>query len=75
MNPPPDMAPGHAERAQITDRILDDTAQTPVKLATCCGIEEEVVTEYLLVLKSHVQVLIVKIGMLIPCSVLLVKVV
>ena len=74
--PPPDnLVLGHAERAKTVDKVLDDTAQALVKLAARYGIEEEIVTKYLLVLEPQVQALTVAIGMLIPRSVQPVKVV
>ncbi|KAF8548040.1 hypothetical protein OG21DRAFT_1423796, partial [Imleria badia] len=60
--PPPDKAPGHAERAEMVDKVLDDASQALIKLATRHGIEEEVVTTYLLALKPQVQALTVVIG-------------
>ena len=73
--PPPDKASGHAERAKVVDKVLDDTAQALVELTARYGIEEEVVAKYLLILKPQVQALTVAIGMLIPRSVQPVKVV
>ncbi|KAG6375252.1 hypothetical protein JVT61DRAFT_3468 [Boletus reticuloceps] len=52
----------HAERAEIVDKVLDDTEQALIKLATRFGIQEEVVTTYLDALKPQVHVLIVTIG-------------
>ncbi|KAF8436027.1 hypothetical protein L210DRAFT_2492856 [Boletus edulis BED1] len=60
--PPPDKAPSHAERAKIVDKVLDDTEQALIKLATRFGIQEEIVTTYLDALKPHVHALIVTIG-------------
>ncbi|KAG6375254.1 hypothetical protein JVT61DRAFT_3470 [Boletus reticuloceps] len=60
--PHPDKAPGRAERADMVERVLDNTTEALVKLATCYGIEEEVVTTYLTALKPQVQALIVIIG-------------
>ena len=73
--PPPDKAPGHAERAEMVGKVLDDASQAILKLATRHGIEEEVVTTYLLALKPHVQVLTVVIGMFILSTVLPARVV
>ncbi|KAF8128199.1 hypothetical protein EV363DRAFT_1433238 [Boletus edulis] len=60
--PPPDKAPSHAERTKIVDKVLDDTEQALIKLATRFGIQEEIVTTYLDALKPHVHALIVTIG-------------
>ncbi|KAF8433669.1 hypothetical protein L210DRAFT_3411540 [Boletus edulis BED1] len=60
--PHPDKAPGHAERADMVERVLDNTAQALVKLAMRYGIEEEIVTTYLSALKPQVQALIGIIG-------------
>ncbi|KAI9460433.1 hypothetical protein HD554DRAFT_1586953 [Boletus coccyginus] len=60
--PPPDEAPGHAERAEMVNRILDDVARELIKLATRYGIEEEVVTSYINALKPPVQTLTVAVG-------------
>ncbi|KAH0828907.1 hypothetical protein J3R83DRAFT_2326 [Lanmaoa asiatica] len=60
--PPPDKAPGHTERVEMVDKILNDTSVPLVKLATRYGIEEEVVTTYLLVLRPHVHTLTVAVG-------------
>ncbi|KAF8436031.1 hypothetical protein L210DRAFT_903573 [Boletus edulis BED1] len=51
--PRPDKAPSHAERAEMVDKVLDDTEQALIKLATRFGIQEEVVTTYLDALKPH----------------------
>ena len=66
--PPPDKAPGHAERAEMVDKVLDDAAQGLLKLTTRYGIEEEVVTTYLAALKPKVQALTVAVGMSILSS-------
>ncbi|KAF8548038.1 hypothetical protein OG21DRAFT_1501252 [Imleria badia] len=58
----PKKAPGHAERAEMVDNVLDDASQALIELATSHGIEEEVVTTYLLALKPQVQALTVAIG-------------
>jgi len=63
--PTPDKAPGHAERAEMVDKVLDDAARELVKLTTRYGIEEEVVTSYLAALKPKVQALTTAVGMLI----------
>lgn len=68
--PSPDKAPGHAERAQIVDKILDDATLALIKLAARCGIREKVVATYLHALKPLVQTLIVTVGMLMPPCVL-----
>ncbi|KAH0828908.1 hypothetical protein J3R83DRAFT_2327 [Lanmaoa asiatica] len=60
--PPPDKAPGHAERAEMVDNILDDTSVALVKVATRYGIEEEVVTTYLVTLRPHLHALTVAVG-------------
>ncbi|KAF8128198.1 hypothetical protein EV363DRAFT_1341128 [Boletus edulis] len=60
--PPPDKAPSHAERAEMVDKVLDNTTQGLVKLAVRYGIKEEVVTIYLDALKPQVQALIVVVG-------------
>ncbi|KAF8545927.1 hypothetical protein OG21DRAFT_1306960 [Imleria badia] len=60
--PPPDKAPGHAERAEMVGKVLDDASQALIELATSHGIEEEVVATYLLALKPQVQTLTVVIG-------------
>ena len=72
--PPPNKAPGHAERAEMADKVLDDASQAIVNLATRHGIEEEVVTTYLLALKPHVQALTVVIGVFILSTMLPVRV-
>ena len=61
--PPPDKAPGHAEREEMVDKVLDDTARELMKLATRYGIEEGVVKTYIFALKSQVQALTVAVGM------------
>lgn len=61
--PPPSKAPGHAERQEMVDKILDDTELALTNLVTRHGIEAEVVTTYLQVLKPQVQALIVAVGM------------
>ena len=71
----PDKASGDAERVEIVDKFLDATTQALVQLAARCGIDEEVVTSYLLALRPHVQTLIVAIGMSVPPSVMPARVV
>ena len=66
--PPPGKAPGHAEREEMVNKVLDDTARALKKLSARYGIEEEAVTAYLLALKPHVQALIVAVGMSLPPS-------
>ena len=66
--PPPDKAPGHAERAKMVDQILSDTTWALVQLAARHGIEEEVVMQYLLVLIPQVQILTVAVGMSSPAT-------
>ena len=61
--PSPDKAPGHTEREEMVDKVLDDTGRALIKLATRYGIEEEVVKTYLLALKPQVQALTVAVGM------------
>ena len=68
--PPPDKAPGHAEREEMVDKVLDDTARELRKLATRYGIEEEVVETYIFALKPQVQALTVAVGMYNPHSVM-----
>jgi hypothetical protein len=68
--PPPDKVPGHVKREEMVDKVLNNTAQELIKLATLYGIEEEVIKTYLLALKPQVQALIVAVGMSDPCSVL-----
>ena len=58
----PDKAPGHAERAEMVDRVLEDAAQELIKLTTRYGIAEGVVTSYLAALKPKVQALTVAVG-------------
>jgi len=60
--PPPDKAPGHADREEMVDKVLDDTARELMKLATRYGIEEEIVETYILALKPQVQALTVAVG-------------
>ncbi|KAI9460432.1 hypothetical protein HD554DRAFT_2133956 [Boletus coccyginus] len=60
--PLPDKAPGHAERAEMVDKVLDDAAQELIKLTARYGIAEEVVTTYLAALKPKVQALTVAVG-------------
>ncbi|KAI9460050.1 hypothetical protein HD554DRAFT_2134648 [Boletus coccyginus] len=60
--PPPDKAPGHAERAEMVDKVLDDAAQGLLKLTARYGIEEEIVITYLAALKPMVQALTVTVG-------------
>lgn len=59
----PNKTPGHAERARIVDKILDDAVLALIILATRCGIKKEVVTSFLFALKPLVQALIVTVGM------------
>jgi hypothetical protein len=68
--PSPDKAPGHAEREEMVDKVLDDTARALMKLAMRYGIEEKVVETYLLALKPQVQALTVAVGMSNPRSIL-----
>lgn len=68
-SPTPDKVPGHAERFKIVDEIMDDVMRELVLLAARYGIEEGVVTSYIITLKSQVQALIITIGMLITLSV------
>ncbi|KAG6382008.1 hypothetical protein JVT61DRAFT_639 [Boletus reticuloceps] len=60
--PPPDKAPGHAERKKMVDKILDDTEQALIKLTSSYGIDEVVITTFLSALKPHVLTLMVTIG-------------
>jgi hypothetical protein len=68
--PPPDKALGHVEREEMVDKVLDDTARALKTLAVGYGIEEEVVTTYILALKPQLQALIVAVGMSTPPSAL-----
>ena len=61
--PAPDKAPGHTEREEMVDKVLDDTARALKKLAADYGIKEEVVTAYILALRPQVQALIAAVGM------------
>ena len=66
--PPPNKAPGHAEREEMVDKIMDDSELGLTNLAMRYGIEVGVVTTYLGAVKPQVHVLIVTIGMSIsPC--------
>ncbi|KAF8421547.1 hypothetical protein L210DRAFT_3459599 [Boletus edulis BED1] len=60
--PPPDKAPGHAERGKMVDKILDDTEQALIKLASSYGIDEMAITTFLSALTPHVLTLMVTIG-------------
>jgi len=60
--PPPNKAPGHAEREEMVDMVLDDTSRALIKLATHYRIEGEVVETYILALKPQVQALTVAVG-------------
>jgi hypothetical protein len=44
---PPDKAPDYAERAEMVDKILKDTARALMKLATRYAIEDEVIKIYI----------------------------
>ena len=44
---PPNKALGHAEREEMADKVLDDTARAIKKFSAGYGIEGEVVTAYL----------------------------
>ena len=68
--PPPGKAPGHAEREEMVNKVLDDTAGALKKLSARYGIEEQAITAYLLALKPHIQALIVAVGMSTPPSAL-----
>ena len=65
--PPPDKAPGHAERLEMFDKIMNDTTKGITNFATPYGLEDEF-SPFFSGLKPHVQSLIVTIGMLTPFS-------
>ena len=68
--PAPNKALGHSKREEMVDKVLDDTARALKKFAAGYGIEEDVVTAYILALKPQVQALIVAVGMSTPPSAL-----
>ncbi|KAN0100111.1 hypothetical protein V8E55_000095 [Tylopilus felleus] len=59
--PPPDKAPGHAERLEMFDKIMNDTTKGITNFATPYGLEDEF-SPFFSGLKPHVQSLIVTIG-------------
>lgn len=61
--PLPEKLPSNAERAEMVKTILDDVTVQLQNLAQRYGIEEEVITAYLLALKPWVHTLIVAVGM------------
>ena len=65
--PSPNKAPGRAEREEMVDKIMDDSELALNDVATRYGIEVEVVTTYLHLLKPQVHALMVTIGMS-PCA-------
>ena len=69
--PPPNKAPGHTEREEMVDKIMDDTELALNNLATRHGIDADVVTTYLGALKPQVHALIVAVGMSISPGVML----
>ncbi|KAG9308586.1 hypothetical protein JVU11DRAFT_11690 [Chiua virens] len=60
--PPPNKAPGHTERAEMVERVMDDAEQALVNLVARHGIEQEAITSYLSALKPHIHALIVIVG-------------
>ena len=58
----PNKAPGHAERQEIVDKIMDGTRLALTDLATRHGINIEFVTAYLGILRPQVHALVVAVG-------------
>ncbi|KAF8551540.1 hypothetical protein OG21DRAFT_1524388 [Imleria badia] len=59
--PLPDKASGHAERAEMVEKVLDDTERELKKLAARYEIEEDIAA-YLMALKPRVKALIVTVS-------------